>query len=211
MTQRGFCGLFCSVAALLLAGCGSLLPTPAPPPARYTLDDAVAAPAAAAPVSAPSLRINLPQAAAGHDSAQMVYLRRPFQLEAYAQSVWVDTPARMLAPLLSAALARSGAFAAVVAAPGTAGGDVQLDTTILRLQQDFTTGVPSQVRFSLRATLVDSATRRVIGTRDFDAVLPATGEDALGGVLAARRAVQQVLAEVAAFCAQAVRTRPAAP
>jgi cholesterol transport system auxiliary component len=199
------------LAPAILAACSSLLPTPQPPPARYTLDDArVATAPAAAPASAPTLRVNLPHAAAGHDSAQMIYLRQPQQLESYTRSVWADTPARMLAPMMSGALTRTGAFAAVVAAPGPAAGDLQLDTEILRLQQDFTSGAPSKVRFSLRATLLNGATRRVIAVRDFDAVVPASSEDAAGGVTAAQRAVQQVLDAVAAFCADAARARLAA-
>ena len=62
---------------------------------------------------------------------------------------------------------------------------------------------PSRVAFTLRATLVDDKTRRVLAVRQFDATEPAPGEDAYGGVVAANRAVQKVLEDLALFCTQA--------
>lgn len=198
-------GLLVAGALVLLAACGSLLPKPAPPPAYYTLEAAPAsasATAPAAPASAPTLGVSPPQAAAGYDSPHIVYLRRPQQLEAYAHSRWADTPARMLAPLLVETLARSGAFAAVVTAPSAAAVELRLDTEILRLRQDFEGGA-SVVTLTLRATLVDSATRRVLGTRDFTAGVAAATADAAGGVHAAQAAARQVLSQLADWCAAA--------
>jgi len=63
---------------------------------------------------------------------------------------WVDTPARMLAPLIVAAVENSGTFRAVVLTPSAATGDLRLDTGIMRLQHDFGSQ-PSRVRFTLRA------------------------------------------------------------
>ena len=100
--------LLASLASL--AACSaSLLPKPPPPPTRFTLDAQAAASApreapagapASAPAAAPALVVvvAVPRAASGFDSARMVYLRQPQQLEAFAFHEWVDTPARMLAP-----------------------------------------------------------------------------------------------------------------
>ena len=52
--------------------------------------------------------------------------------------------------------------------------------------------------------LLDTATRRVVALREFDASVPAASDDPAGGVAAARLAVQRVLGELAAFCAEAV-------
>ena len=87
-------------------------------------------------------------------------------------------------------------------APTAAAGEMRLDTEVVRLQQDFGT-TPSQVRFTLRAVLLDSRTRRVIAVREFDASVPAPSDDAPGGGAAANFAVQNVLAELAAFAAKA--------
>jgi cholesterol transport system auxiliary component len=200
-------GPACLIAAGLLgAGCGGLLPKPSPPPAFFTLDAAALAPLPAMPVQAarPTLVVQATQAAAGFDSARMLYTRKPHQLEHYAHSEWVDTPARMLAPLIVAAADASAAFRAVVPAPSAAAGDLRLETELLRLQHEFGT-LPSRVRLTVRATLTDSATRRVLARQDFDLRSDAPSEDAYGGVIAANHATRFLMRALAAFCADAAR------
>jgi hypothetical protein len=59
------------------------------------------------------------------------------------------------------------------------------------------------VRFTLRAYIVDNTTRRVLAWREFDETFAAASEDPYGGVVAANRAVQSVLEQLASFCAEA--------
>lgn len=216
MNQPSLSSLYRRIAGGLmvaaLCACSSLRPTATPPPSFYSLDAAAAPGAstnisarpASAPSGAPTLIINPPHAAAGFDSQRIIYTRAAQKLEYFAHSEWVDPPARMLAPLLVAAAAATGAFHAVVPTPGAAAGDLRLDTEIVRLLQQFGNG-PSQVRFTLRASLVDERTRRVLVSREFDATLGADSDDPYGGVLAATRLVQQVLQQLAAVCADAAR------
>jgi cholesterol transport system auxiliary component len=187
------CGL---VALLSLAACGGLLPKPPAAPTLHLLTGL--APAQSIPVepAQSSLRINAPQAAAGFDSRRIIYLREPYRLDYFAKHEWVDTPARMLAPLLQAALAAGGRFRVVSGAHSAANAEFSLDTELIRLQQDFSQS-PSQVRATLRASLLDNATRKVLLSREFDARSDAPSEDAKGGVIAANLAVQQILNELA--------------
>ena len=156
-------------------------------------------------LGAPTLIINPPHAAAGFDSQRIIYVREAQKLEYFAHSEWVDPPARMLAPLIVAAAVKTAAFNAVVTTPGAAAGDLRLDTEIVRLLQRFGSG-PSEVRFTLRATLVDERTRRVLAAREFDMTQPAASDDPYGGVVAASRVVHEVLAQLAVFCADAALT-----
>ena len=192
--------------AVLLGACSSLLPKPTPAPSFYALNagPAPARPAAsaagAASPRAPTLVVEAPQAAAGYDSARIVYTRQPHQLEAFAHSEWVDTPARMLWPMLVDTLSAGGAFRGVVGTLSAASTELRLSTEIVRLQQEFG-AQGSSVRFTLRASLVDGVTRQLLATRDFEAVAEAATADAQGGVLAADRAVRTVLQALARFCA----------
>jgi cholesterol transport system auxiliary component len=188
-----------------LGACGFLNPTATPHPAFYSLDGMPGAASTAAPAGAPTLVVNPPHAAAGFDSQRIIYVREAHRLEYFANSEWVDPPARMLAPLLATAAERSGAFGAVVMTPTAATGELRLETEIVRLQHEFHAR-PSRVRFTLRAYLVDDKTRRVLAWREFEAAAPAASEDPYGGVVAANRAVQAVLAQLSAFCAE---VRPA--
>lgn len=221
-----------AAAALLLLsalGCSSLRPG-TPPPRLYALDalQAVVAPIPGEGQSrrtrpaasrldtrdegdgAPTLVINPPRAAAGYDSQRLIYLRQPHELEYFARSQWVDTPARMLQPLIAAAIERSGRFRAVLQMPVGATGDFRLETDLVRLQQEFLSR-PSRVHLTLRATLSDTATRRVVAWREFDAAVPAASDDPYGGVVAANQAVREVLEQLAAFCAAATGDRSTDP
>jgi cholesterol transport system auxiliary component len=196
----------------LVCGCGALTPAVTPHPRLFSLADARGAAQVApqtgttAAAAAPTLIVSPPHAAAGFDSPHIVYVRQASQLEYYARNEWVDTPARMLAPLIVAAIEQGGAFRAVVQTPSTVAGDMRLDTEVLRLQHEFLSK-PSRVRFTLRAYLVDSVTRRVLASREFEAVAAAPSEDAYGGVMAANEAVRSVLEDLAAFCVETAASR----
>lgn len=197
-----------ALLAPLLSACSGLLPKAAPLPSFYTLDQTATptrpsvATAAPRQVVQPTLTVLPTRATAGFDSAHIIYTRDAHKLEYFAQSEWVDTPARMLSPLIAVTVERSAAWQAVVTAPSSASAHFSLHTELLRLQHDFTVQ-PSQVRFTLRAQLIDVATRRVVLSRDFDQTAVSTTEDARGGVVAAHRAVSTALDQLAQSLADA--------
>ena len=199
----------CAVLVLmaLSSGCSSLRPTAVAQPYFYSLDAGRSEAPASAPKpapTAPTLLINPTRSASGFSSQRIVYVREAHQLEYYAHSEWIDSPARMLAPLIVDAVGNGGAFRAVVTTPSAADGDLRLDTEIMRLQHELT-GRPGGVRFTLRATLVDNTTRDVLAWREFDEHVAAASETPYGGVLAANQAVQTVLEQLAAWCAETAR------
>ncbi|MDO8450995.1 MAG: ABC-type transport auxiliary lipoprotein family protein [Rhodoferax sp.] len=196
-----------AVSVIALCACSGLRPTATVHPAFYALDGAPVTAPLPAKAAAPTLIINPPHAAAGFDSQRIIYVRENHKLEYFANSEWIDPPARMLGPLLVSAIENTGAFRAVVLTPGAATGDLRLDTEIIRLQHEFQSS-PSRVRFTLRAYLVDDKTRRVLAWREFDAAVAATSEDPYGGVIAANRAVQSVLKSLSQFCAETVDNAP---
>ena len=199
----------CAIGILLvlISGCSALRPAATTQPAFYALDNARSENRSAGGtpalllVEAPTLIVNPPHAASGFDSQRIIYVREAHKLEYYAHSEWVDTPARMLAPLIVASVGNTGAFRAVVQKPSAADGDLRLDTEIVRLQHDIGM-IPGRVRFTLRAYIVDDTTRQIIATREFDETTIAASEDPIGGVVAANRAVQAVLDHLASFCAE---------
>ena len=197
-----------------LTGCASLLPKPVAAPTLYALQ-ATLTPAAASskvasatlatlamPPAAATLLVNTPRADAGFDSQHMMYVREPYKLEYFAHSEWVDTPARMLTPMIVWTVGKAGVFKAVVPSSIAATGELTLDTEIVRLQQDFS-AKPSRVVFTLRAYLLDTQTRKTIAWRELETVVAATSDDPVGGVVAANRAVQMALQQVADLCVDA--------
>jgi cholesterol transport system auxiliary component len=151
------------------------------------------------------LLVSMPKAAPGFNTPAQVYIRTPYQLEYYGKSQWVDTPARMLLPLLVLHLEATGQFKAVLSAmTSTFASELRLDTEIVRLQQEFLT-YPSQVRIVLRAQLLDMEARQVLATRVFETTENARGENAEGGMLATNRAVARLLKKLTAFIVELVK------
>ncbi len=196
-----------------LNGCGSLLPKAPIQPMLYILDGAAINSLAAInssstaakqpPANALTLTVSTPIAAAGFSGTYIVYQRNAHELERFALSQWVDTPVQMLAPLIVRAAESSGAFRSVVRGSTAAMSDFRLDTELVRLQQEFASN-PSRTRLTLRAVLVNTATRRVVASREFDASVAAPSDDPRGGVVAANEVANRVLAELAKFCADSV-------
>jgi len=191
------------VAAVLWLASGCALLTPPEPVAidQYVLEyeSTGKSPLQDAPV----LVVTIPRAHGGYDTPRMAYMQQAYGLRYYTLSRWADTPARMLAPLLAEAVQETGRFQAVYAVPGSIAADLRLDTELVQLHQDFTRQ-PSAVHLAMRAQLVDVRKGRVIATRQFDVVESADTDDAYGGVLAANRAVGQLLSGLAQFCVAGV-------
>jgi len=195
----------------MASGCGGLLGPATPAPTLYALDmnlDGARTAANKAPTPAdsmPTLVISPTRASPGFDSSQMIYIREPYQLAHFAHSEWLDAPARMLGSIIVASIASTGTFRAVGPAAAGFSGSMRLDTEVLRLQQEFGDG-PSRVRFTLRAYLLDSATRRVLAFSEFDESVVSNSEDPYGGVVAANKAVRAVMQRLAGFCTETVRS-----
>ena len=200
-------------AMLSLSACASgLLPKPQAQATLLVLqappEDALLPKPMPMPMPAPqaallTLIVETPRAAAGFDTRDIAYVRRAHEVEYFAVHQWVDTPARMVAPIMIQALQRRGSLRSVVLAPTVAAGELRLETELVRLQQDFTR-TPSHVRMSMRVLLVDAATRRPLAWRELDAVVLSPSEDPYGGAVAANAALAQVLQQLVAFVAQSV-------
>ncbi len=178
-----------------LAGCAGL---PSPPAAiqTYVLSASSSAPRRG---PAPPLLVATPRAMAGYDRPGIAYRRSATRLDYYAASAWADEPARLVEPLLVAALEASGGFEAVMP-PGTGlPARLRLDTEIMRIEHE-RLAPPGQGRVTLRARLVDPDRGRILDTRIFDALVPSQSDDAEGAVTAIDAALGRVLEQVVDFC-----------
>jgi cholesterol transport system auxiliary component len=184
--------------AISLAGCALLRPAPESP-RLFVLEGTFDAAPVSDGAGRQSLLVPTPTARAGYDGSRIAYVTKAYELQFFAQSEWVDTPARMVAPLLVEALESAGGFQTIHGSGGVSA-SLRLDTEITALQQEFAS-VPSRTRFGMRAQLVDVAGRRVVATRELEAVEAAPSDDPYGGVVAANVAVMRVLRELAEWTA----------
>lgn len=196
--KSSLCVVVWACLAASLAGCTALQAPKVESPSLYQLETR---PAMTVKWTAREsiLTVGTPAARPGFDTPQMAYVRQAHKIEYFVKNRWIDTPSRMLAPLLAQALEQAGGFRAVLHPDSQAPADLRLDTELIRLQQDFSTH-PSRMELTLRAQLYDLKGRRVLATRVFDITENAASEDAYGGVIAANRALERLLEQVSEFC-----------
>lgn len=196
--------LFC---LLLITGCNALISKSPLQTTYYSLErDQSKLPKEFAPngnLKLPTLIVNMPKENAGFDTRRMMYSRVPHQLEYFAKNEWIDSPAHMLQPLLVSAIEKTGGFKAVLPKYSLVKSDIRLESEIVQLIQIFN-NKPSQVQFTLRATLIDNITNKVIAHREFDELTNAKSDDPSGGVLAANQVVTTALVKLSIFCQEAV-------
>jgi cholesterol transport system auxiliary component len=147
-----------------------------------------------------TLLVSKPLAASGYNDTDMRYVIKPYELASFAKNVWVAPPAEMLQTVLLESLQNSGYFFAVVRAPFSGNTTRRLDTQILSLKQNFLKK-PSYVDVVIKADLVNEKTNRLIRSKRFEAHLKAPEDSPYGGVLAANKAVNQIMKQIVRFSA----------
>ena len=189
------------LSVLVLSGCGpSFLQSPAAPPTHTYLLEWQGTAGKKGAANAPNLLVSPVLAAPGFDGSDMAYMRTPHEIEYFARHRWVDSPARMLEPLLVRAAAQSGLFSSVIEAGTGTRADLRLDSRLLHLQQVCRLN-PSELQLALRVSLVEVASARLIASRVLSVSEPIAERSPYAGVEAANRAVDRLLKELQQFLA----------
>lgn len=174
-----------SLLLLLLAACS---PVKTQVTNQYQLSEFGAKPWGAPPRHL-TLMVSPPEAAAGYQTEQMLYIEHPFQVNVFAHNAWLSPPAAMLHPLLVKSLQHTHFFHAVTSNAYSETPDYRLDTHLLNLEQNFLT-TPSVIDFSAKVVLTHAKDNRIIASHIFTQHIPCPSDTPLGGVIAANKAVQ---------------------
>ncbi|OGT49173.1 MAG: hypothetical protein A3E82_09480 [Gammaproteobacteria bacterium RIFCSPHIGHO2_12_FULL_38_11] len=145
-----------------------------------------------------TLLVTTPIALPGYTSSRMIYVKIPYQLKSFSDHFWVAPPAELLLPLIAHRLQATRYFQAVVTSPFSGNANVQLNTKLLTLQQEFLQPV-SCVRLVMEATLINTGTGQVIASQIFTAVVAAPGDNPYSGVLATNDAAHRIARQIAQF------------
>ena len=148
--------------------------------------------------TAQSILISQPEAMAGYQTEQMMYIKKPFELSAFVHNTWVSTPANMIYPLLMQSLQKTGYFYAVASGPYVDKADYRLDTQVIALQQNFLPK-PSVMDLVAKVVLTHIADNRVVSSRIIGEHIQCPTDTPYGGVIAANRATRAFTAAVSAF------------
>lgn len=183
---------------MILNGCS---PVSMPPIKQYNIDS-VANKRLVQQPSNHSLIVATPISASGYDKEDMLYVKKPFQLQAFAQNAWLAPPAEMLSSVLVNSLQNSGYFRAVVEPPYVGRTRFRLNTTLLELKQSFLQQ-PSEIVLTLKVDLVDLNRGVAIASKRFHERRKTQMDTPYGGVLAANMATRSLMERVSAFVVRA--------
>lgn len=196
----GFKALLCS-ALLTLPACSLLKPVKVKPVETFTLR--AYSQLKFSRHSPKTLLVSAPTASPGYEGINLIYVKKPYQLQYFSHNQWVAPPAQMLSPLIVESLRRSQLFHAVVSSPFSGLTDYRLDVRLLKLQQEFIRK-PSQVRLVVQVDLVNAMRNKILASHVFEFLEKAPSDNPYGGVIAANRAVGKLLDKSVRFVASVI-------
>ena len=151
--------------AVLAAGCE--VPGKGPPPILYRLtpkstfrEDL--------PTVSWQLVLELPLANAGLNTTRIALYRDPTNLEYYARASWIDRAPNMVLTLLIESFENSGKIVAVGREAIGLRSDFVLKTELREFQAEYYGGDLPTAHVAINAKLVQSATRTIVGSRNFE-------------------------------------------
>lgn len=174
----GYIGLACMVSS-----CAVKMPVKH----KYKLDQFSAKALGQSRRQADSIMVSQPEAVAGYDTEQMLYILQPYELSAFVHNAWVGPPSEMLLPLMLQALQSSDYFYAVASAPYGDKTEFRLDTQLIALHQNFLEK-PSRIELTVKVVLTHVDDGKVIGSKIIRCEIPCPQDTPYGGVIAANHA-----------------------
>ncbi len=182
-------------AVLALAGCGSVLPAPAPPPALYRLTPAADFAAGPRPVAV-QLGIDAPSAEAALDTTRIALTRSPTTLDYFAAAAWTDRLSTMLQALLVESFDNAHRLAAIGPQSGALRPDIVLVTELRHFEALYNGTEPPRWQIEITAKLVKLPERTLLADRDFHADAAAARNDLVPIVEAADAAWHGVAKDI---------------
>ena len=198
-----------AAAALVLAGCGGILPKPAPAPALYRLTAAAGFSAAAPSVNGVQLLVAEPTAEAALDTTRIALSRSATTLDYFADAAWTDRLPVILQARLLDSFQNAHRLIALAGAASAAHGDAILTVELRHFEANYGTSGPPRWRIELTADLINEADRKVIATRTFTADAAAAQNDMPAIVDSADQAWRAVATQIVDWASDILgRQRP---
>lgn len=145
----------------------------------------------AQPINA-TLKISTTRSIPSLASTQFYYLKSSTDIAAYAYSRWSDTPANMIARVLSSSLDNEHLFTAIVSPASSATADLLLESDLNGFYHRFIDNAHSEGYIDVTYRLVDPKTKKTIASKRFVITQPSPSQNANGGVLALNLATQEL-------------------
>jgi cholesterol transport system auxiliary component len=152
-----------------------------------------------------SVLVLKPTAVSGYQTNRMVYVKKPYQLSAFTKNQWVSTPPDMFLPLIVESLSKSGYFYAVAVMPYGGKTDYSVNTTIMKMQQNYLKK-PSRFELVVKAIVLDT-NNKPRAAKTFSQSIATPEDTPYGGVIAANLAAKRITGQIAKFVVDSARQR----
>jgi cholesterol transport system auxiliary component len=193
-------------ASLALAGCGDILPKPAPPPALYRLTAASDFPSGV--VAAPTqLQIEVPNAEAALDTTRIALSRSATTLDYFADAAWTDRLPLVLQAQLLASFQNAHRLVVISGVASAAHSDAILTIEFRHFEAQYGGSGPPQWRIELNADLISTTDRKVVATRLFTGSATAAQNDMTAIVDSANQAWRGVATQIVDWAADTLVPR----
>lgn len=194
-------------AALLLAlaGCGGILPTPAPPPQLYRLTSVHEFPGDL-PKANVQLIVEQPFATSALDTDRITLSRTATTMDYFANAQWADHATVLIQTMLINSLENSGRIAAVGRDPAALEPDFVAQSELRHFEALYTDAGAPQIYGELEVKLVRAGDRSIVAQRVFESRAPASANTVPAAVDAFDAAAHELARQVVTWTVQNLAT-----
>ncbi len=195
--------------AAALGSCDIPIPGQGPPPELYRLTPKSTF-GEDLPTVSWQLLLELPLTNASIDTTRIGLRRTPTSVEYYARASWSDRAPQMMQTLMIESFENSGRILAIGRDSVALRADFVLKTDLREFQAEYIEGPNPKARVTIIAKLVQMPRRTIVGSKKFEAVIPAESDtmDAIIGAFdEALGKVLKRLVEWTLLTGEAARTR----
>lgn len=196
MTLAGGRAALLALVVALLPGCALL--SPAQVDSKKYVLNTIPADLPRQPGQGATLLVLPPDTMPIYATTLMAYTPQAHEIAYFSQNEWAATPTQMLLPLIVETLRRTQYFRAVWPSPYVGPHSFVLRSELLELQQDFSTE-PATLKLAIRVSLSRAASDQLIATQELRVQEPMPERAPYGGVVAANRAMERLLRQLAQF------------
>jgi len=178
------------VSVFLLFGCTATTPGVN----EYTLLSSKTVQPTTVSLSSKSLSVSLSKSIPSLSSKNLIYLRENGETGTYLYSRWSDTPTALLQRSLITSLYENALFASLSPSNSIAQADWVLESDLDAFYHRFA-HTKSEGYIDITYRLIDTRTKRLLGSKRFSISSPAPTMDAAGGVDALQKATRELNAQ----------------
>ncbi len=126
---------------------------------------------------------------------RMYYAIDSIEQRYYSESLWVQSPNKMIEQILKNAMIESKLFGSVLDYRSNADTQWRYEVRILDCMQYFKDDGSSYVKLSMDFVIIKNIGMKIVASKHLEVVVPAETSDAQGGVIALNRAVSQIVTQ----------------